>query len=381
MNRSTEDVRRPAASFLKRYLSKRMLVMLGCVGAILVLIFGYVTVSGLITARMMRSMVQATTVATTSVQKTMWQTQLQAVGSLHAVHGADLAAESSGIVTRIAFVAGQDVKKGQLLVQLRDDSERADAEEALRTYKRDAELIKTNAVSQSDYDTAVANMKSTKAAVEEKVVRAPYDGRVGIRQVDLGAYVSAGTTMVTLQQLDPIYVDFKVAQQQLPYLAVGGKVTFTTDVLPGKTFSGEIEAFDPKVDEDTRTITVRALIHNPKKTLMPGMFGTTIVLAGAPQSFMTLPQTVITYNTYGNVVYVVKKETVDGKEQLVADQRFVTTGETRGDQVAILSGLKSTDVVVSSGTQKIKNGSILTINNAVSLPNDSNPHPKNGDGE
>jgi len=259
---------------------------------------------------------------------------------------------------------------------LRDDTEKAAAEEAQQTYRRYAALIKTQAISQSNYDSALANLKSTRAAVEKKTIRAPFDGRVGIRNVDVGQYVSAGTVLVTLQQLDPIYVDFQVPQQQLALLKVGSKVLLTSDAVAGETFAGEIAAFDPKVSEATRTVRVRAAVRNPGKKLLPGMFASVIVDAGQPRNFLTLPQTAVTFNTYGNTVFVVARQTVGGKAQLVAEQRFIVTGDTRGDQIAVLSGITPKDVVVSSGANKLKNGSVVTVNNTIVLPNDSDPHPE-----
>lgn len=374
-DRLTDAARRGLPPGASRLLTKRMVIMLASVATVLVLIFGFIIGKGLLISNVMKSMVQTSTVSTVTAGSAVWQTELNAVGSLHAVQGADLAAVGSGVVTKINFNAGDDVKKGQVLIQLRDDSERASAEQAMRTYKRDLELIKTHAVSQTDFDTALASMKTTRAAVEDKTIRAPFSGRVGIRQVDLGAYVSAGTTAVTLQQLDPIYVDFKASQQQLPLLKVGSRVDVSTDTFPGKVFPGKIIAINPKVDDTTRTVQVRAVVQNPKKMLLPGMFGSVKIDAGHPQTLLTLPQTAISYNTYGNMVFVAVKQMVNGKEQLVAQQRTVVTGDTRGDQVAILGGLKAGEVVISSGTNKVKNGSILTINNATKLPNDISPTP------
>ena len=276
--------------------------------------------------------------------------------------GRNLSSEITGLVTKIGFSAGQDVRKGALLIQLRDDSDRAQlaalqasAELARLTYTRDAALIKSNAISQTEYDTALANMKNTRAQadaqaaiVEKKAIRAPYDGRVGIRQVDVGQYVNAGQVLVTLQQLDPIYVDFQVQEQQLSQLSVGDKVGLTTDAVAGKTFSGEIVAFDPKVDPDTRNVHVRAMISNPDKKLLPGMFATAITNIGRPNERVTLPLTALTFNPYGDTVFVVSKngKDDDGKDKLIAQQRFVTIGETRGDQVAILSGITPKDTVM-----------------------------------
>jgi membrane fusion protein (multidrug efflux system) len=358
--------------------TSRMIKMLLIVGAVLVLVFGYIfgapIVQFLLTPK--SAFIRSQTVSTVHAQETLWQGQLPSVGTLHAVEGADLASEIAGLVTRIGFRAGEDVRAGTLLVQLRDDSEKASAEEALRTYKRYAALIKTQAISQSNYDSALANMKSTRAAVEKKAIRAPYDGRVGIRQVDVGQYVNAGQVVVTLQQLDPIYVDFQVPQQQLSLLKTGDKVTLTTDAVAGRNFLGEIVAFDPKVDPVTRNVRVRASIENREKLLLPGMFATVVTNIGTARSYITLPQTAIVFNPYGDTVFVVmKSKAVDGSDQLAVQQRFVTTGETRGDQIAITSGLSTKDVVVSSGQLKLKNGTAVTINNNVRLPNDSAPTP------
>lgn len=364
----------PARSSFARFMSKRMLIMLAVVVAILVVIFGYITISGKMAAAARMAAVQPVTVATSQVGNTSWQTKLSAVGSLTAVQGADLAPVSSGVVTEIHFKPGEDVQKGQVLIQLRADAEKAAADLAMKTYKRDLVLIKTNAISQTDFDTAEESMKSTRAAVENLTVRAPFSGRVGIRQVNLGAYVSGGTTVVTLQELNPIYVDFYVPQQQIPQLQVGGKVTLTTDTYPGKTFTGKIEAFNPKVGTDTRTVQVRAEIENPQKLLLPGMFGHVEIYAGGARNEITLPQTAVTFNPYGDSVYVVTKQKVNGKEQLVAQQRTIKTGEVRGDQIAVLSGLKAGDVVISSGANKVRNGAPVLVNNAVKPPNDPNPN-------
>ena len=374
--RASDAIAKHVPPQVRHFFTKRMIVMLICVFAVLFLVFGFIIGKGLVISAYMKNMVQTTTVATTQARPTEWQTLLREPGSLHAVEGVDLASEVAGLVTRIGFAAGQDVRKGALLVQLRDNTEKAAADLAAQTYKRYAALIRTQAISQSNYDSALADLKSAQAAVEKKSIRAPFDGRVGIRNVDTGQYVAAGTMLVTLQQLDPIYVDFQVSQQQLALLKVGSTVQLTSDAVTGKTFAGEVTAFDPKVSEATRTVRVRAVVRNPDKLLLPGMFASVVVDAGRPQSFITLPQTAITFNTYGNTVFVIAKQTVNGKAQLVAQQRFIVTGDTRGDQIAVLSGITPKDVVVSSGANKLKNGSIVIVNNTIALPNDSNPHPE-----
>ena len=361
-----------------RYFTPRMKAMLAIVGTVLVLVFGYIIGAPIVKYLLMpkSAFIRTQTVSTVRAQKTLWQGQLPSVGTLHAVEGADLASEVAGLVTRIGFRPGEDVRAGTLLVQLRDDSEKASADLAVQTYKRYAALIRTQAISQSNVDSALANMRSAQAAVEKKAIRAPFDGRVGIRQVDVGQYVNAGQVVVTLQQLDPIYVDFQVPQQQLSLLKTGDKVRLTTDAVAGRKFLGAIIAFDPKVDPVTRNVRVRASIENREKLLLPGMFGTVVTDVGAARPLITLPQTAIVFNPYGDTVFVVtKSKATDGSDQLVVEQRFVTTGETRGDQIAITSGLSTKDVVVSSGQLKLKNGTVVAINNAVRLPNDSAPTP------
>ena len=365
-------------SRIARTFTPRMLTMLAIVGAVLVLVFGYIIAAPIVKFLLMpkSAFIRVQTVSTVQAQKTLWQGQLRSVGTLHAFEGADLASEIAGLVTRVGFRAGEDVRAGTLLVQLRDDTEQASSELALQTYKRYAALIKTQAISQLSYETALANMKNTRAAVEKKAIRAPFDGRVGIRQVDVGQYVNAGQVVVTLQQLDPIYVDFLVPQQQLSLLKNGDKVTLTTDAVAGQNFRGEIVAFDPKVDPATRNVRVRASVENHQKLLLPGMFGTVVTDVGAARLLITLPQTAIVFNPYGDTVFVVmKSKAADGSDQLIVQQRFVTTGETRGDQIAILSGLSTKDIVVSSGQLKLKNGTGVAVNNSVRLPNDSAPTP------
>jgi membrane fusion protein (multidrug efflux system) len=388
--RASDAAQQVLPSSVGRFFSKRMIIMLAIMLGILVLVFGYLIGMRMVVAHYMANMKQTITVSTTHARPTSWQTELAAVGTLHAINGADLSSEVAGIVTRIGFTPGQDVKVGTLLVQLRDDSDRAtlaanraSAEQALRTYKRYAELIKTNAISPTNFDQALASMLSTKAAaeaqaavVDKKAIRAPFDGRVGIRMVDVGQYVGAGTSVVTLQKLDPIFVDFQIAQQQLPNVKVGDRIQLASDTFPGRVFTGTVNALDPKVDTSTRTVRVRALVANPDKVLLPGMFANVTIDIGSPQRPLTLPQTAITYNTYGNVVFVTQMSKVDGKDQLVAQQRFVTTGETRGDKVIVLGGVTAADDVVSSGANKLKNGSPVAVNNTVALPNDANPHPK-----
>ncbi|HEY0299822.1 MAG TPA: efflux RND transporter periplasmic adaptor subunit [Rhizomicrobium sp.] len=373
-----------------RFLSLRMFLMLLITGGVLLLVFGLIAVRSSFSGGMAGGP-PAQTVSTVRALPATWQPQLRAVGTLHAFQGADPAFEVPGLVTRIGFQPGDDVRAGMLLVQLRDDSDRAQlaalrasAVLAQQTYARNAALLKASAISRADYDSALANLNNIhaqidaqQAIVDKKAIRAPYNGRVGIRQVDVGQYVNAGQTIVTLQQLDPIYVDFQVPQQQLSALSVGSKVAVATDAFPGTAFAGTVSAFDPKVDPGTRNVHVRASIQNPGGKLLPGMFATVVVSFGAPQKPITLPQTAIVFSPYGDTVFVVTRgKDANGQPTLTAQQRFVTLGDTRGDQVAVLDGVKPDEDVVSAGQLKLKNGTPIAVNNSIAVPNDSAPTPQ-----
>lgn len=373
-------------------MAKRMILMLIVVGVVFGAIFGFQAFK----ARAIKQALAALsappqTVSTARAEIQTWQRRVSGVGSLRAVNGADLSSQVSGTVAAIHFESGADVKAGTLLVELAaaDDiaklqSLKATAALARITLERDLRQLKAQAVSQQTVDTDEQTLKSDEAQVAEqqatvdyKFVRAPFSGRLGIRQVDLGQYVSAGTTMVTLQQLDPIYVDFYLPQQALDQIKVGQPVAARVDTYPDQTFAGEISAINSKVDPSTRNVQVRATLKNPDQKLIPGMYATVDIEAGAPQRYVTLPQTAIAYNSYGSTVYVVddKGKDASGQPRLVARQTFVATGATRGDQVAILSGVKEGDNIVTAGQVKLHNGSPLVINNAVQRPAEANPTP------
>lgn len=371
---------------------KRMIIMLVLVGVVLAGIFGFkLFVDGQVKAFMATMGNQPQTVSTTKAVRSDWQPKLQAVGSLRASNGADLSLQLAGVVEEINFQSGDKVEKGQLLLRLRSDDEiaklkalEAQADLARITYERDLRQLKAQAISQQVADTDAANVKNTealaaqqRAIVDQKMLKAPFAGRLGIRQVDLGQYLAAGSAVVTLQALTPIYVDFMLPQQAMAQLKVGQKVMARVDAYPGKTFAGDILAISPKVEVGSRNVQVRATLANDDQTLMPGMFATVDIDVGAPQQQLTLPQTAITYNAYGNIVYVVddKGKGPDGKPRLVVRQVFVETGATRGDQVAILKGLKEGDTVVTGGQMKLRNGVPVTVNNSVLPKDDPTPLP------
>lgn len=370
---------------------KRMLIMLVLVGAVLGGLFGFKTfVNGKIKEAMAGMANIPQTVSATKAESSDWQPKIDAVGSLRAVRGAELSLEVPGVVESITFQSGDEVKAGQVLLTLRNEDEAArlqslEATAALAqiTYDRDVKQLKAQAISQAIVDNDEANLRNVRAQVavqkailDKKTLRAPFDGKLGLRQVDLGQFLSAGTEIATLQSLDPIFVDFLLPQQAVAQIAVGEKVRAKVDAFPGRTFEGKITAINPKIDMGSRNIQVRATLGNADQKLLPGMFATVELDTGAAQRLVTLPQTAVAYNPYGSLVYIVddKGKAPDGKPQLVARQVFVTTGATRGDQVAILKGVSEGDMVVTSGQIKLRNGVPVVINNNAVPTND--PAPK-----
>jgi len=373
---------------------KRMVIMLIVIGLILGGIFGFQAFKNrMIAAYLANLKAPPQTVSTIPAAMSPWQTTLQSIGSFNAVEGASLSAQVPGIVQKIGFQDGQDVKKGDLIVQLLADQQIATLQQYQATmanaqiaYDRDSKLIKANTIAQSQVDSDLATWKaaqaqvaSQQALIDQYSIRAPFDGHLGIRLVSLGQYLSAGTAVVTLQSLDPIQFDFSMPQQALAQLKVGQKVTATVDAYGDRAFDGKITAISPLVDSQSRNLTIRATFANPDRKLLPGMFGSVSVVVGEPQNYISLPQTAITINPYGNVVYIVtdKGKGADGKPQLVANQKFVSTGQARGDQIAVTKGLNAGDVVVTSGQLKLSNGSPVIVNNAVQPSNDPNADPAN----
>jgi membrane fusion protein (multidrug efflux system) len=393
-------------------------------GVLALIVIALVVVIGGIKAWSVYSMIQGfkakgvptQTVSAIKAAVEQWRPTVDAIGSLRAVHGADLSAEVAGIVDEIRFQSGDEAKAGQVLATLRNaddvarlESLRANAALAESDYQRDKGQFEVHAISQAALDASAAKLKSINAQVAEqqalvnkKTIRAPFAGQLGIRSVDPGQYLAPGTKLVTLQQLDPIYVDFTLSQQALSQVSAGQPVHVHSDTYPDQTFAGQILAIDPKVDVDTRTVQVRATLKNPKHLLMPGMYADVTIDIGEPNAYITLPQAAIAFNPYGETVYVITtaaklKAEQDAKRKqsggiaveqdknsgapepegdaLVAKQIFVTVGPTRGDQIAILKGLQPGEQVVTSGQLKLKTGTAVRIDNSVQPRNDPNPRP------
>ena len=373
-------------------MTRRMVTMLVAVGVVLGAIFGFQAFKAAMIKKFMAGMSSPPqTVSATKMSVSEWQPQIEAVGSLRAVKGADLSLEVSGVVDSISFNSGEDVAEGAVLLKLRSDDDVAKLESLQATadlnqitFDRDQKQFKIQAVSQANLDTDVANLKNAKAQVaqqqailDKKVLRAPFAGHLGIRTVDLGQFLSAGTAIVTLQALDPIFLDFFVPQQAVAQVQVGQKVAVKIDAYKDQTFAGEIAAINPRVDASSRNVQIRAALQNADRKLIPGMYATVDIATGAPQNYVTLPQTAITYNPYGDTVYIVDSKGTDaaGKPTLTARQTFVTTGATRGDQVAIVKGVNDGDTVVTAGQIKLHNGSPVVIDNSITPTADAAPAP------
>ncbi len=369
---------------------KRMLIMLILVGAVLGGLFGFKTfVNGKIKEAMAGMANMPQTVSATKAETSDWQPKIDAVGTLRAVRGAELSLEVPGVVEAITFQSGDEVKEGQVLLTLRKQDEEArlqsleaTASLAQITYDRDLKQLKAQAISQAIVDNDEANLRNARAQVavqkailDKKTLRAPFDGKLGLRQVDLGQFLAAGTMIATLQSLNPIYVDFLLPQQAVAQIAVGDRVRAKIDAFPGHTFEGKITAINPKIETGSRNVQVRATLPNADQKLMPGMFAAVELDTGAAQRLVTLPQTAVSYNPYGSLVYVVddKGKGAEAKSELVARQVFVTTGATRGDQVAILKGVSEGDTVVTSGQIKLRNGVPVVVDNRAVPTNDAAP--------
>ena len=358
------------------------------------------------------------TVSTIKAQTLEWQPAVSAVGTLVAVRGVDVTTEVAGMVRKINFSSGQEVKAGTVLLELNADSDiaqlnslQAAAEISAVTLKRDQQQLSAQAVAQAVVDNDMADLKSKRALVAQqaaliakKTIRAPFAGRLGITTVNPGQYLNPGDKIVTLQTIDPIYIDFSLPQKELSNIVVGQVVHLDTDSFHGEVFPGKVTAINPKVDPTTRNLLMEATIPNPQRRLLPGMFARASIEVGEKKRYLTLPQTAITYNPYGATVFILvppgtkppegsasgaapaasaapapaapASPASGGGSGLVAQQIFVTTGETRGDQVSILKGVTEGQEVVTSGQIKLKNGTPVIIDNSVQPANSPNPKPQ-----
>lgn len=385
---TTRSERKPSTT-------KRMIIMIIIVGLLLAALIGW-NVMGQIMGKKIAANMTAPpqTVSSMKASSQQWQPEQASVGSLRAVRGADLAFDVGGIISKVTVKSGDEVKKGQLLVELNAD----DIVAQQRQLEASAALLKTNlnraqqqlaykGISQAEFDSAAANLKAAQAGIAQQAalvakrqLRAPFDGRIGIITLTPGSYLNAGTAVVTLQQLDPVFVDFNVPQRSLGELQVGQKLKLSLDGIADRTFEGTVTAISPKVDASSRNAQVEASVPNPDLLLKPGMFANVALQVGSAQTYLTLPQGAVTFNPYGETVFLVvpsdKKNDKGEPELPTAQSVFVTTGSRRGDQIAILTGIKDGDEVVTSGQLKIKNGTSLIIDNSRAPANQAAPTPQ-----
>jgi len=359
----------------------------------------------------MAKMVPPPATVTAEAAKTeSWIDRVRAIGTLVAMEGVDIAPQVGGIVTDYFFDSGHDVEKGEKLVKLDTSVEEADLADNKATltqtildYERQSKLVKTGAVSQAILDQTIAKRDSAAAAVQkveaiiaQKNITAPFAGRLGLRRMEKGQYMSPGQAMVWLQALDPIWVDFPVSEATIGKLTIGSTIELTAEAYPGQLFKGEVEAFDAKLGQDTRTLMVRARVPNPDRKLLPGMFANVAVLAGSAKEFVTVARTAVTYGLYGDSVWVVKEGasepaanpaptasaepvasaiaadatptgSVPAEPKLTVERRFVRVGPTVGDRVAILEGVKTGEEVVTSGQLKLQPGATIKVDNSGAL--------------
>ncbi|SFR66568.1 membrane fusion protein, multidrug efflux system [Marinobacter daqiaonensis] len=351
---------------------RRFLVVIVILGLVLGGIFGYKFYQfGQMKEQMSQPQPPAEVSATTATLE-QWTPSVKAVGSIEAVNGIRVANEVPGVIEQIEFESGDTVETGDVLIRL--DSEideaalrtrRAEAQLAAQEFKRVEDLLPRRAVSQSQFDEAKANYDAARARVNEaeaqlnkKVIRAPFDGNLGLRLVDQGEYIATGTPIVEINMLDPIYLDYTLSEKELPRVDIGYQVTTTVAAVPGETFTGEVTAINTSVNPQSRTVRVRATLPNPEGKLRPGMFSTVMTRQPDQRDVLTLPRTAISYNTYGDYVFLIEE---NDEGQKTVTRRSVTTGEVQGDRVAIVSGLEEGDRVVSKALLRLRAGQRVEI--------------------
>ena len=382
---------------------KRMILML--IAAIVVFggVFGIKALIGAQTNKFFDNMPQpAAAVSTATARQLAWSDDAEAVGTFVAVNGTDVTTESGGVVRSIEFDAGQPVRAGAVLVRLNTSNEEA----TLRALEASAKLARVQAtrwqqlgkdklVSLDDVQsrvtaaaTAQAQVDAQRALIAQKTIRAPFSGVLGIRKVNLGQFVSPGDPIVSLQQLDPIHLDFSLPEQRIGELVEGTVVRARVDAMPGVVFDGKVTAIEPLVDAATRNFKAQATVQNPDGKLRPGSFAHVGFALGGERQVVVVPQTAVSFNPYGNALFVVEKtarkpgETdMQGKpltgDKFIVKQRFVKTGATRGDLIAISEGLKAGEQVAASGLLKLRNDAEVTINNKVQPSADAAPQAQN----
>jgi membrane fusion protein (multidrug efflux system) len=373
-------------------MAKRMILMLTLMAAFIAAI-GFIKFRQIQTAIAEGAAFQPPPDAVTTIvaQREDWPATLTSIGTMAAVQGVTVSTDLPGTVDRIAFESGRAARAGEVLVELdtRQEHSQLAAVEAQRdlarlNFERMKDLLQQRVIAQSEYDRAMSEQKQTDARLGEihttiarKTIRAPFSGRLGIRQVNRGQYLAAGDPVVVLQSLTPIYVNFGVPQQEAGQIRVGGQVRITAEELTGVDFTGRVTAIDSIVDQATRNVQVQATLANPEGKLRPGMFVQTELNLGASRSVIALPAPAISYAPFGDSVFVVGDlKDPNGKTYRGVRQQFVKLGGSRGDQVAVVSGVNPGDEVVTSGVFKLRNGAAVVVNNKVKPANNPKPKPE-----
>ena len=372
-------------------MTKRMLLMLAAVVVFIALVGGFKFM------QIKKAMSQAWTappeaVTTVVAKSEPWETTLNAIGTVEAVQGVTVSADLPGVVSEIDFDSGHSVNKGDVLVRLDTKQERAQlaaAEAAVTWAKVSYDRAKDMAAkgisareafdkADADYKQAVAHVGEIKATIERKIVRAPFSGVLGIRQINLGQYLAGGAPIVTLQSLRPVYVNFNVPQQEIGKFATGSHIEVTSDALGGATEGGTVKAFESVVDEGTRNVRVQAIFDNGNGKLRPGMFVETRLARGGAANVVALPASAISYAPFGDSVYIVEdvKDPKTGKSYRGVRQQFVKLAGSRGDQVGVVSGVKPGEEVVTSGVFKLRPGAAVVVNNTIQPANSAKPRPE-----
>jgi membrane fusion protein (multidrug efflux system) len=379
-------------------LRRRMLIMLGVVLLIVLVLAAYKAFSIYTMIQGFSAPKPPISVAVATAAERPWQTRLPTVGTLKALQGVDLSLETDGTVIDLQFESGQKVKAGQPLLRLDSAVESALLETALADlglaqldYGRGSQLVGSQAISKGEFDRLSAVQKKNRATVNQlraalgkKSILAPFSGTIGIRQVDVGDYVATGTMIATLQDISSLYVDFFVPEQSVPKIAIGQPVEIIVAAYPSQTFPGTISAINPKLESSTRNMQVRATLANPDGKLLPGMFASLQVLLPNPQPQVVVPESAITYTLYGNSLYVVaQKKAEDGSVEkndkgepiLIAERRFIETGERRDGLVIITKGVQDGEKVVTAGQIKLDNGAHIAISDDKTLA-EKNSQPR-----
>jgi len=377
-------------------MKKRMIIMLASVGIAFALLVAYQQFG----AYMMKQWLAGNglppaTVTTMVADFADWQPEIRSIGTLRAVRGVDVVAELPGVVQQLHIKSGGVVRAGKLLIELEAGEEQAQLDAATAatqlaaiTYQRSKAQFKVKAVSQAQLDMDQADLKvkqaqaaQLRAVLDKMHIRAPFAGKLGVTAVSPGQYIRQGEVLISLQAVNPLLIDFNVPQRQLSMLKVGQQLRLNSDAYAGQEFTGEISAIDSRVNASTRNVRIEAKVENPNGELLPGMYAEVRVETGQSERHLTLPQTAVSYNAYGSTVFIARPvgdKAADAAEPAMplAEQVFVKTGLRRGDQIAVLEGIKSGDVVVTSGQMKLKNGTPLIVNNSVQPSFDPAPEPQ-----